>query len=174
MHALVGMSPLISRRKMVPTSPGTTCTPPTQPIKVGASIRRVFILISCSTVKDIGDGSNKRGKDVDRCDVYSLLAFCLSRSPLTATHPISRVEVYAVECTSCHFRVLEVTLLHDDVTTHDSLANRFAIVGDIYELFTGCICRMDLGLQIIPAQRFQILSRQLSQELHPPLICSLN
>jgi hypothetical protein len=55
---------------------------------------------------------------------------------------IARVEVSAVERASCRIRVLEVTL-HDDVTTHDNLADRFAVARDVYELFTGGGRRMD-------------------------------
>jgi len=52
------------------------------------------------------------------------------------------MEVSTVERASCRLRVLEVTL-HDDVPTQDNLADRFAISGDIHELFTGGFCGTD-------------------------------
>jgi hypothetical protein len=52
---------------------------------------------------------------------------------------ISRVEVSAVKRASCRVGVLEVAL-HDDVSTQDDLADRFAIAWDVDELFTG-FCR---------------------------------
>jgi hypothetical protein len=47
---------------------------------------------------------------------------------------ISRMEVSAIERASCRVGILEVTL-HDDVTTHDDLADRFAVAWDVDELF---------------------------------------
>jgi hypothetical protein len=46
---------------------------------------------------------------------------------------ITRVEVSTVECAVGRVGILEVTL-HDDVPSHDNLADRFAVAGNIYEL----------------------------------------
>lgn len=55
---------------------------------------------------------------------------------------VAGVEVSAVERTRGRIGVLEVTV-HDDVTTHGDLADRFAIARDIHELFAGSVCGTD-------------------------------
>jgi len=47
---------------------------------------------------------------------------------------IARVEVSAVERASRRVGILKVTV-HDDVPAHDDLADRFAVAGDVDELF---------------------------------------
>jgi hypothetical protein len=49
---------------------------------------------------------------------------------------IARVKVSAVERAGGRGGVLEVTL-HDDVSAHDDLADRFAVAGNICEFVAG-------------------------------------